>query len=164
MPVAWALTQANLASALQMLGERLNDPAPLGDAVNAYRAALEVYTPEAMPAAWAITQTNLGSALQTLGEHESGTAWLEEAVAAYEAALKVFEDSAATYHIEVTRTNLASAEALLLERSRPLSEPAIADQKCTETPAAADIGSTGPNVFQPCAVVLTTHTNSPGLE
>jgi hypothetical protein len=58
----------------------------LGEAVAAYRAALEERSRDRVPLEWAGTQMNLGNALLALGERESGAAPLDEAVAAYRAA------------------------------------------------------------------------------
>ena len=77
----------NLGAALQTLGEREGE-ARLEEAVTAYRAALDEYTPDRTPLQWAMTQNNLGNVLQTLGKREGSTAQLEEAVAAYRAALE----------------------------------------------------------------------------
>jgi Tetratricopeptide repeat len=81
VPLDWAKTQNNLGNALRTLGER-ERTARLGEAVAAYRAALEEMTRDRVPLQWATTQMNLGAALQTLGSRESGTARLGEAVAA----------------------------------------------------------------------------------
>ena len=62
--------------------------ARLEEAIGAYRAALEEYTPDRLPLQWAMTQMNLGNALTALAAFEGGTARLEEAVAAYRAALR----------------------------------------------------------------------------
>jgi tetratricopeptide (TPR) repeat protein len=88
VPLDWAMTQNNLGTALQTLGERESGTARLEEAVAAYRAALEEYTRDRVPLHWAATQNNLGNALSSLGERESGTARLEEAVAAFRAALE----------------------------------------------------------------------------
>jgi hypothetical protein len=89
VPLQWAMTQMNLGTALETLGERESGTARLEEAVAAYRAALEERTRERVPLDWAMTQMNLGNALCKLGERESGTARLEEAVAAWDACLGV---------------------------------------------------------------------------
>ena len=64
----------------------------LGEAVAAYRSALEVRTKAELPQDWARTQNNLGNALWELGTRsggEEGRKLLEEAVAAYRSALEV---------------------------------------------------------------------------
>ncbi|WP_200344383.1 hypothetical protein [Rhodovibrio sodomensis] len=51
------------ANTCATLGEQSGQSQELEDAIDAYRAALEVYTRERLPLAWAATQTNLGTAL-----------------------------------------------------------------------------------------------------
>jgi hypothetical protein len=71
MPADWAATQNNLGNALRTLGERSGGEAglkALNDAVEAYRAALEICTRETMPAQWAITQKNLDLAIKALAK------------------------------------------------------------------------------------------------
>ena len=89
-PERRATLQVSLGNALYTLGERESGTAHLKQAVEAYRAALEVRTRERVPLRWATTQNNLGNALQALGERESGTARLKQAVEAFRAALKEF--------------------------------------------------------------------------
>ena len=87
VPLDWAMTQNNLGTALQSLGERESGTAGLEEAVAAYRAALSEWTRERAPLDWARAQNNLGNVLAILGKRESSTTRLEEAVAAYRAAL-----------------------------------------------------------------------------
>ncbi len=63
VPLDWARTQTNLATALQTLGARESGTVRLEEAVAAYRAALEERTRARVPLDWARTQTNLGGAL-----------------------------------------------------------------------------------------------------
>ena len=84
----WAMTQNNLGTALQALGQRESETAHLEEAVIAYRRALEELSRENLPLVWATLQNNLGNALRALGERESETGRLEEAMTAYYAALE----------------------------------------------------------------------------
>ena len=81
----------------------------LEQAVQAYRAALEVRTRERVPLDWAMTQNNLGAALRTLGELESGTERLEQAVQAHRAALEVFTVEDLPLHHNKAQNNLQNA-------------------------------------------------------
>ena len=83
------MTQNNLGNVLFVLDERENGTERLEQAVDAYRAALEVRTREGMPLDWAMTQANLGNVLLTLGKRRSEIGYLEQAMDAYLAALKV---------------------------------------------------------------------------
>ena len=97
--------------------------AHLEEAVTAYRAALEEYTPERVPLQWAMTQNNLGSALQTLGEREVGTARLEEAVTAYRAALEECTRERVPLDWARTQNNLGNALRTLGERGSETATP-----------------------------------------
>jgi tetratricopeptide (TPR) repeat protein len=88
----------------------------LGQAVAAYRAALEERTRERVPLDWAMTQNNLGNALFTLGEREGGTARLEQALAAYRAALEELTRERVPLDWARTQTNLGTALSTLGER------------------------------------------------
>jgi len=109
VPLHWAMTQNNLGTALQTLGEREAGTARLEAAVAAYRAALEERTRERVPLDWAMTQNNLGRALDALGERNSGTARLEEAVVAYRAALEERTRERAPLDWAMTQSNLGTA-------------------------------------------------------
>ena len=54
------MTQMNLGTALETLGERESGTARLTEAVAAYHAALEERTRDRVPLDWALTQMNLG--------------------------------------------------------------------------------------------------------
>jgi tetratricopeptide (TPR) repeat protein len=66
VPLDWAMTQNNLGSALQTLGEREAGTARLEEAVEAYRNALLERTRERVPLDWAATQNNLEMAVKLL--------------------------------------------------------------------------------------------------
>lgn len=110
-----AIVQNDLGIALRKQGERTGGEtglALLGAAVDAYRAALTVFTQAAMPADWAMTQNNLGVALRTQGSRtggEAGLALLGESVGAYRAALTVRTEAAMPVQWAMTQENLAFA-------------------------------------------------------
>jgi tetratricopeptide (TPR) repeat protein len=117
-----AAMQVWLGNVLQVQGERTGGDAGLarlGEAVDAYRAALSVYTQAAMPADWAMTQNNLGNVLQTQGVRtggDAGLALLGAAVDAYGAALTVWTLEYFSHYHELARNNLAQAEAVIAAR------------------------------------------------
>ena len=82
--------QLRFGQSLSTLGEREGESDKLERAIDAYRAALEVYSPENSPLRWAEVQAHLAIALKTLGERESGTERLEQAANANLAALNVY--------------------------------------------------------------------------
>jgi tetratricopeptide (TPR) repeat protein len=84
----------------------------LGEAVAAYRKALEVYTREELPQNWAGTQNNLGNLLQEQGIRTGGaegTKLLGEAVAAYRKALEVYTREELPQGWTGTQNNLGNA-------------------------------------------------------
>jgi tetratricopeptide (TPR) repeat protein len=83
------MTQYNLGNVLRSLGDRESGTTRLEEAVAAYRAALEVYTREAMPTQWATAQNNLAGVLKILGERERNMSRLQEARTAILGALEV---------------------------------------------------------------------------
>ena len=90
-------------------GDQAGDSAVLGEAVAAYREALEKWTRDQEPLNWARTQNNLGNALLTLGERENGTARLEEAVAAYRETLEEWTRDRVPLDWARTQMNLGNA-------------------------------------------------------
>ena len=104
------------ARGFAIYGDQAGDSAVLGEAVAAYRAALEEWTRDRAPLDWAMTQNSLGNALSTLGARESGTARLEEAVAAYRAALAERTRDRAPLDWARTQNNLGTALQTLGER------------------------------------------------
>ena len=111
-----AALHAARGNALATLGERESGTERLEQAVQAYRAALEVHTRERVPLDWATTQNNLGNALAILGERESDTERLEQAVQAYRAALEVHTRELVPLQWATTQNNLGNALQTLGER------------------------------------------------
>jgi tetratricopeptide (TPR) repeat protein len=107
------MTQNNLGNVLQVLGQRSGDAAILQRAVDAFEAALTVYTREAAPVDWAMTQNNLGAVLRVLGQRSSDAAILQRAVAAHEASLAMFESVGHTAYADIARRNRDRAQAAL---------------------------------------------------
>jgi tetratricopeptide (TPR) repeat protein len=99
-PQSWATTECNLGVALGKLGNlRLQGEESgivLREAVEAFRAALTVYTRAAFPQAWATTNLNLAIALHDsalqVGTKEEKIALLQEAVATFDTALSAFDE------------------------------------------------------------------------
>ncbi|MCE2747991.1 MAG: helix-turn-helix domain-containing protein [Rhodobacter sp.] len=114
-PTLWASLQNNLAVALQQQGSRTGGAAGaalLGQAVDAFRAALEVHTRADHPVDWAMTTQNLASALQDQGSRTggaAGAALLGQAVDAYRKALEVRTRADHPVDWAQTTQNLAGA-------------------------------------------------------
>ncbi|HEX6718295.1 MAG TPA: tetratricopeptide repeat protein, partial [Pyrinomonadaceae bacterium] len=115
MPQAWAITQNNLANALQAQGTRADKPESLrllDEALTAYRQSLLVFTREQTPRLWAMTKHNVGSALQEQGTRANGTEakrLFGEAVAAYREALSVWTRQQLPQQWAMAQNNLARA-------------------------------------------------------
>lgn len=75
---------------MAMAERREDDPEPLEQAVEAYRAILDSMLKSAFPVEWAATQNRLGMALYRLDLRTGRTELLKEALAAYQAALQTF--------------------------------------------------------------------------
>ncbi len=79
----------------------------LRQAVDLYRAALEVYTRDRFPVDFASTTRNLANALTDLpGDAAARAAALTEAVTLYRAALEIFRSDLYPGHHQMTRRNL----------------------------------------------------------
>src|SRR5205814_618275 len=101
----WAATQNNLGIAYSSL--------PSGDieknlknAVDAYQAALRVFSKEEFPSEWAATQCNLGNAYGDLATTGDIARNLKNAVAAYQAALRVYTQKDSPIEWATTQYNL----------------------------------------------------------
>ena len=114
-PALWARLQNCLGAALRNHGSRTEGAAGvalLGQAVDAYRAALEVRTRADHPVDWARTTQNLAIALQQQASRTggaAGTALLGQAVDTYREALEVFTRADHPVNWATTTQNLASA-------------------------------------------------------
>jgi hypothetical protein len=78
----WAMTQNNLGNVLMKLGERTagqkgNDL--LGQAVEAFKQALQVLTRDHLPQYWVTTQNNLDAVLKIIGERTAGQKSMKDA-------------------------------------------------------------------------------------
>ncbi len=110
-PYDWAVTQNNLGNAYWGLG-RGGDASAQRNAVNAFRAALSVWTLEIAPNEWAHAQSNLGAALSMMGESGDLEA-SSQAVTAFNAALQVFTHISSPVEWAEIQTNLSGAQNVL---------------------------------------------------
>ena len=119
------------------MGQRRLDTAPLEKAIEAYQAALEVFTRERLPLDWARTQNNLGSAFLSLGERQPMAGWFEKAIQAYSAALQVLSRKEAPLDWAAAQSNLGFVLLRLCERDIAL-EPG--GPRASDFPAGARAG------------------------
>ncbi|MEM9450348.1 MAG: CHAT domain-containing protein [Cyanobacteria bacterium P01_E01_bin.6] len=89
MPVEWAQTMMNLATAYKnrIRGDRGEN---MEQAIAAYQDALSVMTQTAMPVEWAQTMNNLATAYKNRIRGDRGEN-MEQAIAAYQDALTIFD-------------------------------------------------------------------------
>ena len=119
VPLGWAAIQTNLASALQLLGEREHGTKRILSAISAFHLALEEYSQDKTPKPWALVQSNLGNALSVLAERH-GEIWrLEEAIDAYYASLLERTRERDPFDWALTHSHLGGA---LLLRSKATSD------------------------------------------
>jgi uncharacterized caspase-like protein len=114
-PAEWAKIEDRIAQAMQVLGERLADPATLRASIDHYEAALVIRTEATAPIEWAKSQNNLGNALYSLGARTGDIALLEQSVPAFEATLKVFTPEADPIRWPTVANNLAASQTKIAE-------------------------------------------------
>lgn len=89
-PLNWALTQNQLAAALQAQATRDKDPAPLKAAAEAYSAVAVALGAHLHINDWALAQVHLGDVLVKLSNYGDAVRHLQKASEAYQQALKAF--------------------------------------------------------------------------
>lgn len=127
---AWALTENHLGIALGYLADRERDPACTRFSINAYVAALNVYTSDAAPMKWAAVQNNLGIALLRLGEQEKDIAHLRGAITVFEASLTFRTRDAEPTDWAATQSNLGAALQRLGEQEQDIAHLRAAIAAC----------------------------------
>jgi tetratricopeptide (TPR) repeat protein len=106
----------DLGNSCGVLGQREGNTDRLGQALSAYRAALQHFKQDRTPLQWAGTQSNLGNALRALGEREGSTDRLEQAVTACREALKEYRQDREPQDWATTQNNLGAAFMTLGQR------------------------------------------------
>jgi tetratricopeptide (TPR) repeat protein len=105
--------QNDVGNILQVIGHRAGDSGLLGQAVDAYRAALRVRSEKDTPLGWAMTQNNLGAVLRIMGQRAADDALLGQSVDAYRAALRVYSEKDTPQEWANTQNNLGIVLAVL---------------------------------------------------
>ncbi len=121
-PAIWAMTQNNMAVALDELGLRQTSGEMLQQSADGFNQALLVFTRDKFPLAWADAEHNLGTVLEGLSARETGTDRLRAAAAAFNAALLVRTRERTPLPWAMTKNNLGIVMVKLGER-----EPGVAD-------------------------------------
>jgi len=111
----WAGTQTNLGMALELQAARSSGAEAnslLVQAIDAYRAALQIQTKTDSPQDWAVTQNNLGNALTrqaAISSSAEAKSLLSQAVDTYRAALQVRTITDLPQDWAMTQNNLGVA-------------------------------------------------------
>ena len=121
-PGPWATAQHNLGAGLTIQGQRQGGGSAalesFGEAVQAFRAAISVRTPDADPIGWYSSQSNFGAVLvcqaQLLGPEE-GTSHVLEAIAIFREILDVRTRESDPVGWAGTQGNLGGALSRLAE-------------------------------------------------
>ena len=90
MPVQFAATQNNLGVAYRTLSDVENKSRNCKRAIEAYEAALIVYTLDHFPMQYATTKNNIAGAYTTLSEIEETSKNADHAITCYKDAQNVF--------------------------------------------------------------------------
>jgi tetratricopeptide (TPR) repeat protein len=107
-PGLWAVARVTEGRALMRLGDRERDPKRIYDAIDAFRAALEVRKIEGQSLECAHLKNNIGAALLHLGEPASANE-LDQAIESFQAALAVFQTTGNQIWIAAAEGNLNTA-------------------------------------------------------
>jgi len=102
----WTRSQILYGNALQTLGDREADPHHLEQSIAAYRATLDVLTPETEPVDWATVQNNIANTLAMLGRRQGNAETLAEATEAYRLAIGQYEANGARAEWAFAMNNL----------------------------------------------------------
>ncbi|MEN9895159.1 MAG: hypothetical protein RIR97_1011, partial [Pseudomonadota bacterium] len=100
MPLDWAMTQMNLGSALQTLGQRESSSERLQEAVVAYQEALQERTRERVPLDWAATIGNRAVAQRIIAELTSDIALARQALDGLMLAAQISRDGGQMHNAE----------------------------------------------------------------
>ena len=151
------MVQNNLGLALRLEGEHSSDKQAkdmFAQAVDAYRAALQVYTRTEKPLAWAMTQNNLGNALVDEADYAGAARALEECLEDFPDNTGILNTAISIYHDNLYRYDRAYelAQHWLKVDPSPDAKIAMLEQDLTtgrfdecETQAAAIDDAAFPN-------------------
>ena len=94
----WAITQNNLAAAMQGLGEHEEDIGSLEASIPAYEAALKVLNADTVPLVWAMVTANRASALYALAAESDYLDMAETSVAEFDKLGELFNGTEYTHY------------------------------------------------------------------
>ena len=92
-PYAWAITQNNLAAAMQALGEHEEDIASLEASIPIYDAALKILTCDTVPLISAMVSANRASAMCALAGESDHLDMAETTMVEFDKIARLFDDT-----------------------------------------------------------------------
>lgn len=125
-PLLWARLQSRIGDALAFAGGQADDQAVLGEAADAYRAALEIWTPSAAPGERGRALNNLGNVLADM-----------DTASARDDAAQCFEEAAQLFTAQGAVERATNAE-WSLRRPKPDGSTRITPWTPPEKPKAVE--------------------------
>ena len=111
--IAWAITQNNVAAALQGLGEHEEDIGSLEASVPVYDSVLKALDKDALPLIWAMISANRSSAILALATESDYLDMAEASVAEFEKLCTLFDETDFVNYQEKARARLEQAKQLV---------------------------------------------------
>ncbi|MGB5612942.1 MAG: hypothetical protein WBM67_09840, partial [Sedimenticolaceae bacterium] len=105
LPMEWAATQNNRATAQQALGRQLDNSKLLKASTDAYTNALLVWSRKETPEEWASAMHQLGATFHTYGKLLKGNRTFQKSVVAYKNALAEFDADNNAFELAATYNN-----------------------------------------------------------
>lgn len=112
----WALLQRDIGNSHGQLSTRNASDASIGAAIEAYEAALGVFTRDGEPREWAMTQARLATALSIRAVREASSATLLATIDAYRSALEVLSPQDDVLEWTLAQNNLGVSQRSLAAR------------------------------------------------
>lgn len=111
-----AITNNNLATIYETMGDRATDFEALNKALELYRGSLAYFEKTADWVNWSAAQNNIGNVLSKLGARQGDNALIEESIAAHRSALARRDPEKNAYDWSSSQNNLGLALYTLGER------------------------------------------------
>jgi hypothetical protein len=112
-PFAWAITQNNLAAAMQALGEHEEDIGSLEASIPVYDAVLKVLNSDTVPLIWAMVSANRASAMCALAGESDHLDMAEASVVEFEKIARLFEGTEYAGYRTKAQERARQAQALI---------------------------------------------------
>ena len=110
---AWAVTQNNLAAALQALGTHEEDIQSLEESIPIYDATLKAILKDEVPMIWAMVTANRASAMHALAQESDHVEMALKAESEYAAIAELFADAELTSYQQLAEERKDQSEKLV---------------------------------------------------